>query len=49
MSGTFDSPAKCKLHSAIRFLQAEEHNSAEIHHQMGVYGKNLTSDDVVRE
>lgn len=43
MTGDIDSPAKCELEAAIRFLQAEKNSAARIHRRMsGVYGGSFT-------
>jgi hypothetical protein len=45
MCTAIETPAKCKIRTVIRFLQAEGHSAAEIHRRMSAaYGPNFMSD-----
>jgi hypothetical protein len=44
MAAPMQSPAKCELHSVIRFLNAKDERSMEIHKQIvAVYGNPAIS------
>ena len=50
MCAAIETPGKCEIRAVIRFLQAEGHSAAEIHHRMSaVYGPNFMSGKCVRE
>lgn len=48
MADIIEAPTKCELCGVIRFLFAEGHNAADIHHQMSnVYVSKVMSDGCV--
>jgi len=47
MAGPIQSPAKCEVHSVIRFLNAKGERPAEIHKQtVAVYGNIMNGQNV---
>jgi hypothetical protein len=47
MAAPIQSPAKCEVHSVMRFLSAKSESRAEIHKQIDdVYGKVMNRQNV---
>jgi hypothetical protein len=50
MCSEIENPARCEIHTVIRFLHANNMSAMEIHRQLcAIYGQNAMSEGNVRQ